>query len=725
MIDQFLRSFSHLRSQPIALYGLGANTQRLLDSVEGFNIVGLMDPENIGRQVFGLPVLSKEEAATQVKAIVIVARTAVIPIIHARIAELAKSGIAIYDLGGNLLSSRPHAAQGQWRAKPGSDEDALRRAIDEADVHSFDIFDTLLMRQVARPENVFDLVESRTRSLLPPDVHFKSERMAAERAAAEHSPAPGIAAIYRELAARLNLTADEAATLMAEEIAAETQVLVRREAMVKHFDYAVAAGKPVYLVSDMYLGKEILSGILQAKGIAGYRDLIVSCDMGQTKRSGELFSVLKTRAASDNILHIGDDPVADIEAPKRLGIETFPIASGYEMLLASPFAHLLSRVASPADALALGMVIARAFNDPFLFHRTQGRPEIAAGHDLGFIGFGAMVAALLQWIVEQTCGRSDAAILFGARDGHLFHRLYLRMTEGYNAAARGVYFLTSRRAVTVPAIHNREDILTLLEGAAGRPTYAEFLETRFGVLPAPGDHRANCVFQRESIADMKAFVLDYEDAILARAEAERTSYRCYVASLHLSPDSELFFFDLITSGTVPYLLPHGLGRHVECLCVVMNHPPKFVLPGGFKSFLGLAEAYDRSRHFLRGHYLAESIFTAPDPELRCFDAAGQPIFAEHEDSHCAFARTTPVRDGIVDFVEAFAALAGHANLPPITPQLADEILGMVLSDDCRIDDAVKAGFVVGDRYTFLPALDPWLTVPPAAVEEATDASLPR
>jgi FMN phosphatase YigB (HAD superfamily) len=715
LVARFLRSFNHLRGQPIALYGLGPNTQHLLERLEGFQIVGLMDPENIGRRVFSLPVLSHDEAAARVKAIVIVARTAVIPIILARIADLsARGGIDIYDVGGNLLTGPSHSARQPWQARPGCGEEALRRAIGRADVLSFDLFDTLLMRQVARPENLFDLVEVRTRGWLGPERPFKRERMAAERAASKQVCAPSIEGIYAVLAARLGLNAKDAAHLMAEEIAVETEGLVRREAMVRIFDESVASGQPVYLVSDMYLGKAILAKILAKTGISGYRELIVSCDLGKTKRSGELFAYLRERAGAGEILHIGDDPVADGEAPQRLGLQAFPICSGYEMLLASPFAGVLASVASPADALALGLVIACIFNNPFLFHQTQGRIRIETGRNLGFLGYGALVVALLQWLAGQTKGRRCATILFGARDGYLFHRLYQRMVNNLDMhdAARGVYFLTSRRAVTVPSVHCREQILALLESAAGQPSFAEFLETRFGVTPSPTDPRAGQRFDREEIGELRSFVLDYEEAILAQAAAEREAYRLYVASLQLPSEGELFFFDLITSGTLPYFLPQVLGREPVCLCVLMNHPPKFALRAGFLSFLGLAEAFDRSHHFLRGHYLAESIFTAPDPELRRFDAQGKPVFADHEDSHSLYAKTEPVREGIFAYVDAFLSLAGRAPLEPITPELADGILGMILSQECEIDEELKAVFRVGDHYTFLPALNPWTTILP-------------
>ncbi len=57
------------------------------------------------------------------------------------------------------------------------------------------------------------------------------------------------------------------------------------------------------------------------------------------------------------------------------------------------------------------------------------------------------------------------------------------------------------------------------------------------------------------------------------------------------------------------------------------------------------------------------------------------------------------------------ALAGPTGMTPITPELADKIHGMVLSEECLIDDALKTEFMVGDRYTFMPMLNPWQTIP--------------
>ena len=48
-------------------------------------------------------------------------------------------------------------------------------------------------------------------------------------------------------------------------------------------EYAIAQGKEVAIISDMYLPSEIITDILNSLGIKGYTKLYVSCDYGVSK----------------------------------------------------------------------------------------------------------------------------------------------------------------------------------------------------------------------------------------------------------------------------------------------------------------------------------------------------------------------------------------------------------------------------------------------------------
>ena len=60
-IENFIKKFGEYQSAHIVLYGIGRYTATLLEGLRGFHIVGLMDkdPANIGKIMFGVPVMDK------------------------------------------------------------------------------------------------------------------------------------------------------------------------------------------------------------------------------------------------------------------------------------------------------------------------------------------------------------------------------------------------------------------------------------------------------------------------------------------------------------------------------------------------------------------------------------------------------------------------------------------------------------------------------------------
>ena len=100
---------------------------------------------------------------------------------------------------------------------------------------------------------------------------------------------------------------------------------------MKLFDMAIKADKEVYIVSDMYLTKDIIEKLLDKNGIRGYKDVLVSSEY-KTSKTQNLFDVLKSKSDGDSYLHFGDDYDADYISAKMRGIDTFPIKSAIDML---------------------------------------------------------------------------------------------------------------------------------------------------------------------------------------------------------------------------------------------------------------------------------------------------------------------------------------------------------------------------------------------------------
>lgn len=72
-IEEFTKNFHSKRDKKIALYGTGRMTATLLERLQGYHIVGLLDrdPAMIGKEFYGVKILSRKEVEEQVDLIII------------------------------------------------------------------------------------------------------------------------------------------------------------------------------------------------------------------------------------------------------------------------------------------------------------------------------------------------------------------------------------------------------------------------------------------------------------------------------------------------------------------------------------------------------------------------------------------------------------------------------------------------------------------------------
>ena len=165
----------------IVLYGIGVNTKAILTEIHDPNIIGLMDPLSEGSIVLGKPVLSVAEASQQAGLIVIVARPTVVPIIFDRIRDLEVTHhIPIYNIEGKRLIEEEETLFSSDLPYWNCSSEALKQKIATADVVSFDIFDTLIARDVLRPVDLFVFLERKMQKEGIPCKSFAVQRRAAE-----------------------------------------------------------------------------------------------------------------------------------------------------------------------------------------------------------------------------------------------------------------------------------------------------------------------------------------------------------------------------------------------------------------------------------------------------------------------------------------------------------------------------------------------------------------
>lgn len=196
--------------------------------------------------------------------------------------------------------------------------------INDVDLVSFDVYDTLVCRSCAEPADVFRIVGNQIG-----DPSFFDKRKRAEALARSKTPS-GETTLHHIYAEYPGLKEDRAANLMSIEMNAELGVSVRNAEMGALFDSLRKKGKRIAIVSDMYLPSDFVEKVLDHCGYSGYERLFVSGDLGLSKRKGDLFDYVCKRLSlqPDRVLHIGDHPLSDYRVPRKHGLRAFLYARG-------------------------------------------------------------------------------------------------------------------------------------------------------------------------------------------------------------------------------------------------------------------------------------------------------------------------------------------------------------------------------------------------------------
>ena len=196
-------------------------------------------------------------------------------------------------------------------------------------LYSYDIFDTCLVRTCGEPKHVFDML---ARKILGEQaesseiIDFTLIRMYSEQEARKmiinnENEEVTLEDIYRFCDfSKLTNIANKA--IMKAELEIEESVLLPIEKTRKEIDEYVKQGARVVYISDMYLPKFFIEGILKRFGFYVNQNVYVSSDIKKTKTEGHLFDYVSKELKIDfrQWEHTGDNYVSDFKVPKHKGI---------------------------------------------------------------------------------------------------------------------------------------------------------------------------------------------------------------------------------------------------------------------------------------------------------------------------------------------------------------------------------------------------------------------
>lgn len=691
VLEKFLDAYESTKEMPRALYGIGDNTRKILGNISDYNIVALMDKENEGEKIYGYPILKETEIIGRVSEIVVIARFSVLKIIYKRISWLEKKGIIIKTFDGEqiteLFFSEENETCAHNRNLEYQSETELKKMISEANVVSFDVFGTLINRQVLRPEHIFDFVELELKKV-DIKIHFKTLRLEAESTAKKiYGNYTNIDNIYEVLKNNTRLGNEVIKKIKEIEIETEKKYIVPRKKVIEYYNIAREKNKKIYLLSDMYLQSEIIEGILKAFKIDGYTECIVSCEYGASKADKTLFEVLKDKCQDNNILHIGDDYENDIQQGLKADIKVFYLMNYYDMLLNSVLIDLLSNVKNSMDSWMMGIVFSKTFDNPFYLIQNQGKLKIKNVEELVNICFLPLLLKFMCWCCSLLKGREETTILFAARDGFLIDKIYTRIREreGGKNFPENRYFLASRRGLIVPNIRSEKEILAVVKEKLNQVCSDEnsrMIIERLGVFCEP-----------DSTLMVKEFLLQNKNLILENAKDEQQLYKEYIKKLKLK--NEIILFDLVTAGTLPTNLKKIMGKEISTICFATMEIDKKDKKK-YDSLFGNGYFYDYGNFFfLKAYCLWEEILSSNEGQFIRFLAKCQPKYRVEESKTKLFLEMQELLENMT------ISILEHVSIEfvnEINIFLVDNLFECITSKYSVLDNSLKEIFEHYDPY---------------------------
>lgn len=225
-----------------------------------------------------------------------------------------------------------------------TDVEKILEQSEKYDVVTFDVFDTLIIRDVLKPADVFRLAYGEIGRYL---------RVIAEMTA-------------RKRSGKDEITLDDIQKYfpfsVKKEIVIEKKVCRANPVFLDLVNRLTGLGKKVYAISDMYLSGEVISGILKRSGYD--IPVFVSSEYNCRKKDGGLFEKFLTEYGYDRneVLHIGDDIETDVMGAVKVGIASVKIEKHSDKLryvkpylknleLSAFINHGINEITDPAERI--------------------------------------------------------------------------------------------------------------------------------------------------------------------------------------------------------------------------------------------------------------------------------------------------------------------------------------------------------------------------------------
>lgn len=344
---------------------------------------------------------------------------------------------------------------------------------------SFDIFDTVLTRPFFRPQDLYRLMDRQFHLRYSSNADFYDVRMHAERGCREeflhtHPDWQDVSVdeIYQYMQRACAIPPEVCTELLQLERELECRYCGCRQAVKEVYDLALAVGKKVIFISDMYLDEATVSRLLEQAGCGKYERLFLSSKDRKVKWTGDLYrlALCELGAEPSQLLHIGDNAETDIKTAEQLGIHTCHVPRTVELFeehCTKPAKYFCTNTISRnlhACSVGFGCMQALAANKYFDQPFRPFHPQTDYNMDpylAGYHAVGMHLAGLVKWMSAIAGRHPYHRIVFTSRDGWLPMAAYEKYRKYHPHLPQAAYIYVSRKSLLAVMLKGKADFYEL------------------------------------------------------------------------------------------------------------------------------------------------------------------------------------------------------------------------------------------------------------------------
>lgn len=560
---------------------------------------------------------------------------------------------------------------------------------------SFDIFDTLLIRKIDPPEEVKRIVSKNVvkegllniteAELL--SIRDKCEKNLRHKALESNLDTEcSIREIMNSVTEELGVDKNLIEKLVDIEIKVE-EALTSSMPGIKALLSQLKDQYKLIAVSDTYLPVDLIEKLLKSAGLRDYFDVIYcSCDYKLNKGSGRIFQkILEIEDVSTNqLIHIGDNPISDYLVPKKLGIESIQLYEEWNIKRRKFLQHLQNREEISEYWKGFSFVHKILSAEKSFDTDNSSKDEF---YSWGRNTVGPLFTLYIHLVIKELEKENIQRLYFVARDGFLLQKIYEIVSDKLYGNSLNIpnYIYLSRYTSFISSIKNfskRELDMSLF----GENTTVHHVMERLGL----GDREdIKSIFNRNHINPEKE--LNYlnlkktiknllKDTEFNRIVLEHSRNMRSLLEKHLrqnnvfsSKDDKIALVDVGWLGTIQSCIEHTFSEQEDFPYIfgyyLALNPPLFDLSVKRKGLIcdyRSSTPDERAMIFFRE---ALEFPCRPDhgatvgyEELK--DGTISPVFAENIDEKKIMPYIQSIQEGILDYTENYCLLMNIFDIAP-------------------------------------------------------------